>query len=118
MQAARPPGLSRPTAGDWKPDREKCSARQPIFRGNLSLMRLDNGTANRKSYAHALRFRREKRVENVLEIPDRHAGTGIANPDFRAGTGKVGGYADFAHLYLGLGYRVHRIDNQIQNHLL
>src|SRR2546423_11046106 len=31
---------------------------------------------------------------------------------------KVSGYADFAQLCLRFGYRVHRVDNQIQNDLL
>ena len=89
-----------------------------ICRGNLAVVRLDDGAYNRKPHAHALRFRGEKRIEDVLEIIRRNTGTGVANPDFREGTGKVREYTDFALLCLSVRYRVHRVNNQIQNDLL
>src|SRR2546429_9722406 len=81
-------------------------------------MRFDYGADNRKSYAHALRLCREKRIEDILEIAGRYTGAGVANPDFCAGARKVRGYADLALFGRRFGYRLHCIDNQIQNDLL
>ena len=41
------------------------------------MVRFDDGADDRKSHADALRFCREKRIEDVLEIAGRYTGAGV-----------------------------------------
>src|SRR6187397_1448620 len=62
---------------DRKPDPERCAAEVPIFCRYQPMVRLDNGSRDGQSHAHALRLAGEKRFEDLLQLVLGNAGPAI-----------------------------------------
>lgn len=81
-------------------------------------MSFDDRVDYRQPHTHAMRLCRERRIEDALQVVGCDTGTGVSNPDFRVSAGSSSRHADFALLCLSFRYRVHRVDNEIENDLL